>query len=320
MTHIHPCFSDKSLMVGHHSLISIRSFIFLFLTLVCLAVPPGSILAQTAMTQPLGGGLSLISGTGTNILVHKADNGDVMIIDGGLAQYADQTMAAINAETGNGDITLLVNTHWHPEQTGLNERLGTKGTAIFAHENTRQWLTTKVTYPWDNKVFAALPSTAQPSETFYHYGDLDHAGTPVLHGYLRQAHTDGDMYVYFPGQNVLHGGGVLANDHWPLMDWWTGGWIGGLVNGLEVLLEVANDNTVIVPASGPLMSKTDLQAMRDMYDTIFQRINAGFRAANSVEDTLADQPTAEFNARFGDAEAFVRRSHESLIPHFTPDA
>jgi len=63
-----------------------------------------------------------------------------------------------------------------------------------------------------------------------------------------------------------------------------------------------------------------LQAMRDMYDTIFQRISSGFRAANSVEDTLASEPTAEFNQQFGNPEAFIRRSHESLVPHYTPDA
>ncbi|MFT5321894.1 MAG: cyclase, partial [Pseudohongiellaceae bacterium] len=115
-------------------------------------------------------------------------------------------------------------------------------------------------------------------------------------------------------------GGVIANDGWPLIDWWTGGWIGGLVDGLEVLLEIANDDTVIVPANGPLMSKAELQAMRDMYDTIFQRISTGFRAANSVEVTLSEMPTAEFNEQNGNPEEFVRRAHESLIPHYTPDA
>lgn len=280
----------------------------------------GSLMAQDITTRDLGNSLTLISGTGTNILVHQGESGKVMVIDGGLERYAEQTLAAINDVTGNGEIDLLVNTHWHPEQTGLNRILGEKGVTIFAHENTREWLTTSISRPWENRTFEPLPAYAQPNKTFYHYGDLDHDGTLVQYGYLRQAHTDGDMYVYFPEANVLHGGGVLANDHWPLMDWWTGGWIGGLPTALEVLLEIVDDDTVIVPASGPLMDKADLQAMRDMYDTIFQRISMGFRAANSVEDTLAEKPTAEFDDRYGDPEDFVRRSHESLVPHFTPDA
>lgn len=276
--------------------------------------------AQDIAATSLGNGLTLVSGSGTNILVKQAENGEIMVVDGGLEEHAGQTLNTIREVTGNGEITLLVNTHWHPEQTGLNRTLGNQGITIFSHENTRQWLTTSITRPWEDRTYEPLPESARPNETFYHYGDLDFADTTVQYGYLRQAHTDGDIYVYFPQANVLHGGGVVANDGWPLMDWWTGGWIGGLANGLEVLLEIVDDNTVIVPANGPLMNKADLEAMRDMYATIFDRISTGFRNANSVEDTLREAPTAEFDAQFGDPEDFVRRSHESLVPHFTPDA
>jgi hypothetical protein len=68
------------------------------------------------------------------------------------------------------------------------------------------------------------------------------------------------------------------------------------------------------------MTRDDLVAMREMYATIFERISTGFRNANSVDDTLAEMPTAEFDDQFGDPEQFIRRSHESLIPHYTPDA
>lgn len=285
---------------------------------VVLIIPAVS--AQPVSTRSLGDSLTLISGTGTNILVKQAGNGDILVVDGGLETYARQTLEAIEDVTGNGRITMLVNTHWHPEQTGLNRILGERDVTIFAHENTRQWLTTRITRPWETRTFVPLPAHAQPNETFYHYGSLDLGGTEILYGYLRQAHTDGDMYIYLPEDNVLHGGGVVANDGWPLMDWWTGGWIGGLANGLEILLEIADDDTVIVPANGPVMTKVELQAMRDMYSTIFERISNGFRAANSVEDTLSQEPTAEFNDRYGDPEDFVRRAHESLVPHYTPDA
>jgi len=290
----------------------------LLLALFLLSI--GSTSAQQLSTQDLANSLTVISGAGSNILVKKSANGDVLVVDGGLAETAQQTLATISEVTGDAPITMLVNTHWHQQQTGLNKILGSQGTTIFAHENTRQWLTTAISRPWESTKFAPLSVSAQPTETFFHYGNLDHGGTDVQYGYLRQAHTDGDLYIYFPNENVLHGGGVLSNDGWPLMDWWTGGWIGGLVDALEVLLEVANDDTVIVPANGPLMNKADLQAMRDMYDTIFQRISSGFRAANSIEVTLSEMPTAEFNARWGDPEQFVRRAHESLIPHYTPDA
>ena len=79
---------------------------------------------------------------------------------------------------------------------------------------------------------------------------------------------------------------------------------------------------IIVPASGPLMSKADLQAMRDMYDTIFQRISSGFRAANSVEVTLSEMPTAEFDARNGGSRSSLSAGPTralSPITHLMPD-
>ena len=285
---------------------------------LCTALPG---LAQDMSFQRLNDTMAVISGSGANILVKQAANGDLIVVDGGLEAYAEITAETIakSLDLNGFTISLLFNTHWHPEQTGMNRILG-PSTRIFAHENTRQWLATSVTYPWDDSHFEALPESALPDESFYHYGDMTQGGTEIMYGYLRQAHTDGDMYVYFPEDNVLHAGGVINNSGWPLMDWWTGGWIGGLANSLEVLLEIANDDTIIVPANGPLMNKAELQAMRDMVATIFQRISEGFRNANSIEDTLNEMPTAEFDAEFGNPETFIRRSHESLIPHYTPDA
>jgi len=308
--------ATRRIIQGIHTLLSR----FLTFALANLLLSQAG-LAQNMNVQRIGNSMAVISGSGTNILVKQVAGNELIVVDGGHAEYADATAETIAEAFGldSFTISLLFNTHWHPEQTGLNAKVF--GTArIFAHENTRQWLTTPVTRPWDGIRIEPLPENAQPNETFFHYGELTHGDTEMLYGYLRQAHTDGDMYVYFPEENVLHAGGVIENTGWPLMDWWTGGWIGGLANSLEVLLEIINEDTVIVPANGQLMTWDDLVAMREMYATIFERISTGFRNANSVDDTLAEMPTAEFDNQFGDPEQFIRRSHESLIPHYTPDA
>ena len=277
--------------------------------------------AQTAMTtQALNANLILISGNGGNILVRKASNGDLLAVDGGLAANADALLAEIRASLGSDRITTLVNTHWHHENIGLNEALAGRGIRIFAHENTRQWLSTRIERPWEDVAFEALSPAAQPNATFYHYGDLDHGDVAIEYGYLRQAHTDGDMYVYFPEDNVLHTGGIVSSDQWPLMDWWTGGWIGGLVDGIETLLSVANDSTVIVPATGPVMTKADLAALRDMYAELFEAVRTSFMAANTVEDTVALKPAAAYERQLGNSDMFIELAQWSLISHYTPDA
>jgi len=279
--------------------------------------------AQTATisTQALNGNTAVFSGSGCNVLVRKAGKGDLLVVDGGLAEHAGELRRSMESAFAGNRITTLVNTHWHREQTGLNEVLGNRELRIFSHEITRQWLSTTIRRPWENSVFAPLPATALPNETFHHYGDFRHANElQVEYGYLRQAHTDGDMYVFLPEDNVLHAGGVVQSDGWPLMDWWTGGWIGGLVDGLETLLSIANDSTVIVPASGPLLSKAELQEMRDMYADLFGKVRGLFMSAANVPETLAAKPAAAYEAKYGPADQFIELSHWSLIPHYTPDA
>jgi glyoxylase-like metal-dependent hydrolase (beta-lactamase superfamily II) len=263
---------------------------------------------------------ALISGGACNVLVRKAQNGELMVIDGGLSDGARELRRTMENGLGKGRITTLLNTHWHPEQTGLNAELGNRATRIFAHENTRQWLSTPVKRLWQDFTIPALPAEAQPNDTFYTYGDFKHGDVPVEYGYLRQAHTDGDMYVFLPADNVLHAGGVIATDGWPFMDWWTGGWIGGVTDAVDTLLDIANDDTVIVPATGPVTNRAELVAMRAMYADLYTQVRDSFMAANTVEQTVAAKPAAAFEAKYGNADEFIALSHWSLIPHLTPDA
>ncbi len=270
--------------------------------------------------QALQPNITLVSGGACNVLVVKAANGELLVVDGGHKQGAKDLRSTIETSTGSKKFATLINTHWHPEQTGLNEVLGNKSTRIFAHENTREWLSTSVKRLLEDKVYPPLPELARPNDVFYNYGDFMHGTSKVEFGYLRQAHTDGDMYVYLPEANILHAGGVISNEGWPLLDWWTGGWMGGLVDGLETLLSVANTGTLIIPANGKPITRVELQAQRDMYANIFTTVRNLFQKANTVEQTVAAKPAKAWEAQYGSADAFITLAHWSLIPHLTPDA
>lgn len=276
--------------------------------------------AATIAARSLNANTALFTGSGSNVLVRKAGNGELLVVDGGLSANAAALRNSIERTLDSRRFATLINTHWHPEQTGLNTELSSRNLRIFAHENTRQWLGARITRPWENTSFEPLPEAAQPNEVFYHYGDFQHDDVLVEYGYLRQAHTDGDMYVFLPADNVLHTGGVISSDGWPLMDWWTGGWIGGLVDGIETLLSIANDATVIIPASGPVISKAELVAMRDMYAEIFEGVRGLFMKAANIPETLAAKPAGAWEAQYGNSDMFIELCHWSLIPHYTPDA
>ncbi len=281
-----------------------------------------TVLAQTGAlkVQTLQPNVSLVSGGACNVLVAKAANGDLLVVDGGLKAGAKELRRTIETSMGSTRFATLINTHWHPEQTGLNELLGNKSTRIFAHENTREWLSTSIKRLLEDKVYQPLPESARPNDVFYNYGDFMHGASKVEFGYLRQAHTDGDMYVYLPEANVLHAGGVLATDGWPFLDWWTGGWMGGLVDGMETLLSIANNGTLIIPATGQPITRAELQVQRDMYAKIFDSVRGMFQKANTVEQTVAAKPAKDWEAKYGSADAFITLAHWSLIPHLTPDA
>ena len=253
----------------------------------------------------------------SNILAHTSSAG-VLLVDGGSARAADAVMKAVASLPGGGQVHTLFNTHWHPEQTGLNETIGKTGRTIIAHENTRLWLTTDVTWPWNGQRFKRLPKIAQPNKTFYTSGKLE---SGIQYGYISDAaHTDGDLYVYFPQQNVLAVGDVVSNQGWPVVDWVTGGWIAGIVGGLQRISTIGNEKTVIVPARGPVMTAADLKTHYDMYGAIYDRLSKLLNSGRGPTEAVEAKPAKEFEAKMGNADEFVRRAFESLWAYVTPDA
>ena len=252
-----------------------------------------------------------------NVIAHTGANG-VVLVDGGSTKVADALMKMIGELSRGGQVQTLFNTHWHPEQTGVNEALGKAGKTIISHENTRLWLSTDITWSWNGQQFKRLPKVAQPNKTFYTTGQLD---SGIRYGYIPDAaHTDGDMYVYFPTQNVLAVGDVLSNQGWPVVDWQTGGWIGGIAGATQRLQTLSNDQTRIVPGRGPVMSLADLKVQATMYATIYDRLTTLLNKGRGPSEAVAAKPTKEFDAQMGNPDEFVRRAFESLWAYLSPDA
>jgi hypothetical protein len=104
------------------------------------------------------------------------------------------------------------------------------------------------------------------------------------------------------------------------MDWRTGGWIGGLVGAYDRLLKVANAGTRVIGADGPLVGRAELQAYRDMYFTIFDRLVKQLIKGMGPEEAYESAPAKEFEASWGDSKPFVMASFRSLWGHYAPDA
>lgn len=267
------------------------------------------------------GGLTLLQGAGCNVIAMPGDDGALMI-DGGLAANADALLRAVYAATGNDRIHMLIDTHWHPEQTGANEIVGRSGGVIFAHEKTQMYLSNTVyTLTADDRLERVEPLTeaARPSEVTRGEGSLEYAGRRIDYGYLPAAHTDGDLYVHFPELNVLAAGGVVSAERWPLLEYRNGAWLGGRVRALEWLAELVDPGTRVVPAQGRLMTGRDIVRQRDIYEDLFETMIGYMNMGLGAEDVVERNPLEQYDAEFGDPSAFLDGAYRSMMIAYVPD-
>jgi glyoxylase-like metal-dependent hydrolase (beta-lactamase superfamily II) len=224
-------------------------------------------------------------------------------------------MEALRPLSPSGRVGTVFNTHWHTENTGANETLRQAGATIVAHENTRLWMATPVWIPAEDRYRQPRPKTAHPTKTFYANGSIGAGGERIDYGYLIEAHTSGDIYVFFRDSNVLAVGDVASPARDPELDYLTGAWIGGRVDAMSRLLQLSDANTRIVPGSGPVMSRADLQAERDMMKTIYDRAVDRVREGDSADDMITAGVLRGLARTWSDPKAFIHAVHKGLWAH-----
>ena len=241
--------------------------------------------AQIGALHQLADRVWLVPSASTNVLVFSTSDG-LVLVDSGPPDRTDALSATLAQIPGGGRVHTVFNTHFHPENTGGNEMLRAGGTAILAHENTRIWMATPVWVPDQDAYRAPRPKAAQPTETFRTAGSKTFGADTVEYGYLLEAHTNGDIYVRSADANVLAVGDVASPTRDPALDYFTGAWIGGRVDALDRLLALCDDRTRIVPGFGPVMTKAQLAAERDVMKTVYDRTVDRVREGDDANDML----------------------------------
>jgi len=275
-------------------------------------------ISATELTPKDMGGLTLLDGAGCNVVAMRGPEG-ALLIDGGFAENSSVLLKAAAAATGNRRVHTLINTHWHPPQTGSNERVGREGGVIIAHEKTRLYLGRAATSVDYEGTYGPLPEKARPTKTTRDKGSLEFAGQHIDYGYLPAAHTDGDLYIHFPERNLLVAGGPVSAERWPILDIRNGGWIGGLVRAHETLASLVNPDTRIVPANGRLLTGADIARHRDMYQQLFKQLFVYLNKGFGPSDVIAQRPLKEHEAELGDPAAFLDGAYRSVFLAYVPD-
>ncbi len=104
--------------------------------------------------------------------------------------------------------------------------------------------------------------------------------------HVHNAHTDGDVLIYFANGNVLHMGDTFFNGRYPYIDLKSGGSIKGYIKASEKALLLANDDTKIIPGHGKLASKKDLETFLTMLKEITAIIQKEIDTGKSENDII----------------------------------
>jgi len=270
--------------------------------------------SSSITANSLSGNLVEITGAGGNVLVVTAPEG-VLMVDGGLPERAGDLLKVVFDQSKAQRVHAVFNTDWHWEHTGSNDVLRKAGATIIAHENTKLWLGADFFVEWQNRAYKPRPPEALPNETFYTSGKMTFGKEQIEYRHMPQAHTDGDIYVFFPGPNILMAGDVVSVGRYPILDYATGGWIGGLVNATKTLLDLTNAETRIVPGAGPLQTRADLQAQYDMLATMRDRLVKLMKQGMGPKDMIAAAPSKEFDEKWGNPELFISNAYRGMWGH-----
>lgn len=258
--------------------------------------------------------MAVLSGLKDNVVAFSTQDGWVLI-DSGSPGHTSALLAGLHRLGGHAKVHTLFNTHWHVDQTGSNAALGRAGARIIAQAKTKDWIATEHYNPTQNRDIAALPRSAWPTEVFYSKGAL-HAGPERIdYGYLLEAHTDGDAYYFFRQANVLAVGHAVSPVKDPVLDWYGGGWLGGRLDALGVLYRLADDHTKVVPAYGPVVSRSAIKSEHDMLRVVYKRMVKLVRKGYTAQEMLDAGVMKGLNRKWTDPKKFVFAAFKGLWGH-----
>jgi cyclase len=249
-------------------------------------------------TEKVGEGVwALMSGAGGNIGVSAGADG-VFLVDDEWAPLTPKVKAAV-AAISDRPLRFILNTHWHPDHTGGNENLGEAGVLIVAHDNVRRRMSADQFIEAFGMKVPPSPEKALPVVTFDNAVTLHVNGDDIQAFHVPPAHTDGDAIVQFRRADVIHMGDLFLAGMYPFVDLTSGGSFEGLIAAADRALALAGEKTRIIPGHGPLATRADLRAYRDMMVTVRDRLKPLVQAGKTAAEISAAKPTADLDAKWG---------------------
>jgi cyclase len=263
----------------------IRSQLFSLLAATAIAVHAQEPTSMRLTAWRVRNDIYMIVGAGGNTTVQIGADG-VLVVDTKLPAASKVLLDAIS-QISSKPIRHVINTHPHPDHVGGNELIARYGGTV----------TTGNPLAFNGETVEILSQSA--------------------------AHTAGDSFVVFHRSGVISTGDVFVTGY-PVIRLEEGGSIDGVIAALNRIIEMAsvgNDHeggTLFIPGHGRMYKESDVVDYRNMVATVRDRIAKMVDAGMTLAEVQAARPTADYDERYGTANAletkdqFVAAAYEGL--------
>lgn len=227
------------------------------------------------------------NGQSGNCSVLIADEG-VVLIDNKFEMDHDAIMLKLR-EITDKPVLYVINTHMHGDHSGGNAKKQALGAKVIAHENARFQMAMTQT--------AGLPTITLDEHMRLYHGEF------ILDIYwLGRGHTDGDIVVHLPNQNMIFMGDLFAtwDPYVTLIDYPGGGSLREWTRTLDRAL--ALPFTTVIPGHGGATDRAHLETYKAQLTRMQDMVREMNRSANCGRRGLAP----------ADAAACATKSRESI--------
>ena len=303
---------DRKLLTAYSLLLVFGSFIlFISSSNFPFAIASHLELNTTKLTD----NMYVIHGSGGNVILSIGNDGIILVDD----QYAPVTekMKSVIANITNKPIKFVINTHWHPDHVGGNEKLGEAGAIIISHDNVRKRLSNDQFFELINQTIPALSKKGLPIITFSDNMTFYQNNDEIRISYLDNGHTDGDSAVYFTQNNVIHVGDDFSDRAYPFMDLSTGGSIDGLISSLQSIISMIDNDTKVVAGHSGISNQTKVKDYVGMLIEVRSVISNMIKEGKTLGEIIQSRPTSQYDTTYQDysfikPKDFVTNLYESL--------
>ena len=238
----------------------------------------GGGIPPTGTIQKVKDNLYKIGGAGSNTTVFVTDAG-VVLVDTKLANNGEAIMNQVKTVTDK-PVTMLINTHVHPDHNGSNSYFKTARPMIevVTHENTKKWV----------EMNAKADPAWMPTQTFTDKKTIGAGKDQIDLYYFGAGHTDGDAFVVFKALRAMCIGDLMAWNMAPLIDPATKGSVIALPDTLEKVLKGIKNVDLVIEGHGNVNTWDGLKAYAEFNRALLNVAKASLKKGETPEQALAE--------------------------------